>query len=280
MGEKLVTDTPQEDAVTASEVGPPRLLAATLFCENCGEATPHRILRLDRRSRATSGRVSGVARCRTCQFTHPFDSIPEDRVELSLIVSAGPTSERSRLSLPRRRTLQVGTGVPESESPLTIHRIEDRSGHSLSHGLAGDIATVWATRDEGAVVPVSIVDGAHTRAIRITLPPGAMMVVGDRATVDRFEIRIFALRARGRTWRQPGDRFPAVEVGRVYGRRIDRPPAGRSDWSRERGTPRSRASSTSRSERSRSGPGVNRTRTTPRRRSASGGAAVHKMSPS
>jgi uncharacterized Zn finger protein len=272
--------TAEGTATEPSTPRPPRLLAAALHCDNCDATTPHRILRLDRRSRATAGRIGGVARCRTCQFTHPFETVLDDRVELSLIVSVGPISERERLVLPRRRRLQVGSGVPESPSPLTIHRLEDRSGRSIPEGLAGDVATVWATRDEGAVVLVSVVDGAETRAVRLTIPPDTMLVVGDRMTAGRFEVRIFALRARGRTWRQPGDRFEAREVGRVYGRRTARPPAGRSDWRRVREMPSSRASSTSRSERSRSGPGVRRTRTVPRARNASGGAAVQRRSPS
>jgi uncharacterized Zn finger protein len=258
----------------------PRLLAATLFCENCGEATPHRILRLDPRSRLQARRVSGVARCRVCQFTHPFESNPEDRVEVGLVVSTGPRSERALISLPRFRKLQVATGVPDSDRPLTIHRIEDRKGRSLRHALAEDVATLWATHDEGAVVPVSVVEGSRTHTVRKVWPPESLLEVGGRLEVDRSEIRIYALRALGRTWRRPGDRFRALEVSRVYGRRTDSPPAGRRDWRRGRGIPSSRTNSTSRSERSRSGPGMSTTRTVPRRRRASGGAAVQRLSPS
>jgi len=153
--------------------------------------------------------VSGVARCRECRFTHPFESLPEDRVELALIVSAGPTSESARVSLPRFRKLQVGTGVPESETPLIIHRIEDRNGRSLSTAPAVQIATIWATRDEGAVVPVSIVEGRRTHASRLPMPHGTVLRVGDELRVDEQTVEIVGLRARGHTWRRFGDQFSA-----------------------------------------------------------------------
>lgn len=276
-------EPPPDNASTPDHVatkGSPRLLSATLLCEQCGRETPHRILRLDPKSRIASLRVRGVARCRVCQFTHPFESNPGERVDVRLVVSAGPRSQPSRLSLPRFRRLQVGTGVPESPHPLTVQRLEDRTGRSVSTALAEDVATVWATPNEGAVVPVSIVDGARTRTVLQTWSPETLLQVGERLDVDRSEIRIYALRALGRTWRQPGDRFPAREIARVYGRRTDIPPAGRSDWSRGRSIPSSRTSSASRSERSRSGPGVRTTSTVPRRRRASGGAAVQRFSPS
>ena len=221
-----------------------------------------------------------MARCRACQFTHPFETVPEDRAEVALIVSTGPVSERAPVSLPRFRKLQVGTGLPDSDRPFTIRRIEDRQGRSRTSALAQEVLTVWATVDEGAVVPVSIVTGAKTRTVRQVWPPETPLEVGELLTVDRSEIRIYALRALGRTWRRPGDRFRALEVSRVYGRRTDMPPAGRSDWRSERSMPRSRTSSTSRAERSRSGPGVRSARMVPRRRTASGGAATQRFSPS
>lgn len=257
-----------------------RLLSATLPCENCGTATLHRILRIDQGSRARSGRISGVARCRACRFTHPFRSIPEDRIEVGLIVSAGPTSERLRVSLPRFRRLQVGTGVPESEAPFTIRRIEDRTGRSLSSALAGEVATVWVTRDEGAIVPVSIVEGRRTRAARLAMPHGTVLRVGDELRVEESTVEIVGLRARGHTWRHPGDQFSADEVVRVYGRRTSSPPAGRSPWSRVRVSPSSRARATSTASRSRSAPGTRTARTAPRARIAAGGAAVQSVSPS
>ncbi len=259
--------------------GPPRLLSATLACDNCGKSTPHRILRIDPRGGGTPRHLRGVARCRVCRFTHPFESVEEDRTELTLIVSVGPTSERTRISLPRSRRLQVGRGIPGREPPLTVHRIEDVSGRSLASGRVGEIGTVWATRDEGAVILVSIVEGQRTRSIRLALPHGTLLRVGDDLALDDGTVEVVGLRARGQTWRRPGDAFPADDVVRAYTRRISSPPAGKSPWRRVRVSPSSRASSTSTASRSRSGPGTRRARTEPRARIADGGAAVQSVSP-
>jgi uncharacterized Zn finger protein len=249
-----------------------RLHAATLWCDSCGQSTPHRILRVDPKGGAA---VRGVARCRECDLTHPFASAPEARVELALIVSSGPTSERTSISLPPSRKLQVGSGVPATEPQIIIHRIEDRAGRSQPHALASEVRTVWARRDEGALVAVSVVEGHRTRSERIALPHGTMLGVGDPLNLEDETVEIVGLRARGETWRRPGDEFSADEVSRVYARRTSMPPAGRSPWRRERDSPSSPVRATSTASRSRSGPGTRRARTTPRARIAGAGAAVH-----
>jgi uncharacterized Zn finger protein len=271
-----VPGTPKE----APSPEPGRLLSATLPCETCGRDTPHRILRLVSRPGAASGDLRGIARCRECRWTHPFEVVGPSSVEVTAVVSEGPRSEPRRASLPRGRRVQVGTGVPGSSDGLRIHRIETRSGRSVPEALAEEVSTLWVTRNVGAVVPVSIVEGARTRTVKNPWPPETLLEVGARIRLDRTDLFIVGLRAHGRTWRRPGDRFPAREVGRVYARRTEIPPAGRRDWSSGRGMPSSRTSSISRSDRSRSGPGVSRTRTVPRRRTASLGAAVHRRSPS
>ena len=254
----------------------PRLHAATLWCDSCDRLTPHRILRLDPKPGPA---IRGVARCRECQFTHPFESAPEARVALALVVSTGPTSERSSVSVPPGRKLQVGSGVPGSDPLLTIHRIEDQAGRSRPHLLASEVRTLWATRDQGAVVPVSVVEGRHTRSERVALPHGTLLRVGEPLHLEDERVEIVGLRAQGRTWRRPGDEFSADEVTRVYARRTSMPPAGRSPWSRDRERPRSRARAVSVASRSRSGPGTRSARTVPRARSADGGAAVQSGSP-
>jgi uncharacterized Zn finger protein len=243
---------------------PAGVRAARLFCDHCGGSTPHRILRIDRRGSVARTRVRGVARCNICRLTHPFESMPEPRVELSLIVSEGASSRREKASLPKYRKLQVGSGFPESEEPLTIRRIDDRDGRSRTHLLAEETSTVWATRDAGAVVAVSIVEGRRTRPTRVSLPHGTRLTVGDELRLEQETIEIVGLRARSRTWRRPGDGFSADEVDRVYARRTSMPPAGKRPWRSERDRPSSRASSTSASPRSRSIPGARSTRISPR----------------
>jgi uncharacterized Zn finger protein len=259
--------------------GAPPVLAASLFCENCESITVHRILRIDRSGKGPVRRIRGVARCRVCRLTHPFDSVPETTREVALIVSSGPTSERSVVSLPSHERLQVGNPVPQADPPLTIRRIEDRAGHTRPFAVASDVRTVWAARDEGAVVAVSLVEGGHTRSERVALPHGTRLVVGDPLHLEKESVEIVGLRARGRTWRRIGDEFSADEVARVYARLSSIPPAGKRPWSRVRDRPRSWASETSRASRPRSGPGTRTARTAPRARRAEGGAAVHSWSP-
>lgn len=251
-----------------------------LYCDVCGEETLHRILSVDAaRGGGASGRMSGVARCGVCRVVHRFTSAPPAAVEVAQVLSEGGRSVASRISIPAGRRLQVGSDLPEARPPLRIHKIERRDHASVPEARAEEIATVWVTPDRGAVVAVSIIEGRRTRTVRLPLPPETPIEVGDEIDVEGRPLRVVGLRALGRTWRRPGDRFRALEVQRVYARRTERPPAGRSDWRTVRESPRSRESSTSRAARSLSSPGVSRNLRRAGSRNEAGGATVHRSSP-
>lgn len=241
-----------------------RLFAATLRCDNCDAETPHRVLRWISGTTRRSGALSGTARCRRCGWVHPFSIVRPARVEVAVVISDGPQSVHRRLLLLSTARVEKGGRIPGVDEPLYVRRIEASSGHSVSSARPSEIATVWATHQTGAAVPVSVIEGARTWTERLTLPTDSRLAVGEMLSVRGQRLEIVALRARGRTWRKPEDSFPAAEVSRVYTRRTEIPPAGRRPWSNGRVRPSSRTSSFSRSSRSRSGPGDKRTRRTPR----------------
>jgi uncharacterized Zn finger protein len=227
--------------------------AATLYCEVCGEETPHRIVHLDR---ATGRAVSGVARCRTCRTTHPFSQAAAERASVFVIRSEGRSSVRSLEQIAANARLEVGERLPGVEPALLIHKLDRDDGRSVRSADARRVRTAWVTADDVAVLKVSMVVGRRTASSQLVVPPEAVLHVGDPVTIEGREWYVVALRANGRTWRHPEDAFPARSVQRVYTRRYASPPEGSSGWSRSREMPMSRASSTSRSARSRSGPGV------------------------
>ncbi len=175
-----------------------------------------------------------------------------------MIVSDGSRSLSERAALPWGRHLQLGSGVPGSHGELLIRKIETQDGSSPSEAASEKVRALWVVRRGAAVVPVSIVEGGRTRTVKNRWAPGAELEVGDRIRVEQSVVEVVALRALGKTFRRPGRKFRAEEVGRVYTRRIEIPPAGRSDWRRGRPIRSSRTRSSSRSARSRSGPGVRR----------------------
>jgi uncharacterized Zn finger protein len=257
------------------------LHAAELLCETCGRPTRHRVVRLTRARQTPGGEViDGIARCSQCRWTHPFRlELPKDLV-VPAVVSSGPRSSHVEVRVSSNQRLLVGSRMPEQSEPLRIVRMDLRSGARGTDALARDVATLWLTADGPRAIPVSLVLGAKTAVTRAEIPPDQFLEVGNTVKVAGGTLRVVGLRARNRTWSHLGDRFPAREVARIYTRRIDSPPAGNNRWSRSRGSSNSRTISTSRSERSRSSPGVRMRRSRPRVRSAWGGAAVQRASPS
>ena len=263
----------------ADRGAPGRLGSASLFCERCGTVTEHRIFRVRRGTPGSSGGFGGVARCRECRWTHPFEALPEARRSLDVIVSDGERSTRETWAAPRDQRVEVGSELPGFRERVVVRRIDPVAGPPVPSAVAGEVATVWATRDAGAVVRVSRIEGARTVPGRLVVPPETVFEVGGAFRFEQERLIVVALRARGHTWRRPGDRFRAADVQRVYARRTESPPAGSSPWRTGRVTPRSRTSSNSRADRSRSSPGVRRNRTSPRARTEASGATVHRSSP-
>ncbi len=277
---RMESDPHDERSAGSPSIGrTPRVHAALLMCENCGEETPHRILRMAPIRARSTGHLSGTARCRKCEWTHRFEFIAPSTVEVAEVVSEGPRSIHRRVALPAGEPIEVGSSVRDRDGSLTVERIDSRTGRSLHSAKPEEIGTIWLTRNVGAVVPVSVIEGARTWTDRLTVPPTSWLGVGDAVSVRSTPLRIVGLRARGRTWRLAGDGFAASEIQRVYARRADTPPAGRRAWSTGRGRPTSRTRETSTADRSPSGPGVSRKRSFPRARRAEGGAADQSVSP-
>lgn len=244
----------------------PAIHTAEIYCEQCGRETTHRILRLAPTSGGAPTTLQGVARCRTCHLVHPFRSEAGRTVEVAVVVSEGATSSRHLLRLPSDRRLQVGSAVPGRDH--WIRKIEDRARRSVPEAPARDVATLWVTPGGAARVPLAIVEGRRTRSGFLDLPPEATLVVGETVTFEGRTYAIRALRSLGRTVHGPGASAPARLVTRLYAGATVSPPGGSSDWSRDRETEADRASSTSRSARSRSSPGEMRNSTRPRARRA------------
>jgi uncharacterized Zn finger protein len=282
---------PEETDEPAAAPSPPKphpsatpfggLHAAELLCETCGRPTQHRVLHITRARRTPEGQViEGTARCSQCRWTHPFRLELPKEVVLPAVVSTGARSAPIDVRLSSTQRLLVGSRVPHQDPPLRIVRIDLRSGRRSTDAIARDVATLWLTPDGPRAIPVSLVLGSRTAVTRAEISPDQFIEVGEPVKVAGGVLRVVGLRARNRTWTHAGDRFPAREVARIYTRRMESPPAGNSRWSRSREMPRSRTISTSRSDRSRSSPGVRIRRSRPRARSAAGGAAVQRKSPS
>jgi uncharacterized Zn finger protein len=223
----------------------------------CGKETPHRILHVE--PSRPDGAFEGVARCQECRWTHRFRSVERPMVAVRAVYSEGARSEARTLRLPAGTRLAAGRPLPRpEESGDLVRRIDGPGGRALREAQVEEVATLWLSPDPGRSIAVSIVEGRTTRAVRWRSRPEEPVPVGGTLTIDGQELRVVGIRARGRTWKVPGDAFLPAEIVRVYARRTLSPPEGRSAWRRERESPSSRASSISRSARSRSSPGVRR----------------------
>jgi uncharacterized Zn finger protein len=180
---------------------PGRIASAQIFCETCRRETSHRILRIvpggERR-----GTVRGIARCKECRWTHPFESAPASTAVVNLVVSEHDRSTRSTVTFPRRRRLLVGSGLPSMDPSLRVRRIDLRDGRQATDARVEEIGTLWATRESPPAVKVSVVTGRLTSTTRLPYTSGTRFEVGAPVMIQNRTHWIGAVRARGHTWRR------------------------------------------------------------------------------
>jgi uncharacterized Zn finger protein len=236
----------------------PSVSILELPCPVCGETLRHRIVHVRARGAeesatgpgAASGKgtgvtalaagttLEGIARCLQCRTPHPFSLRPRPLEPVWVVVSLGPVSERHRIHLPADRRLELGETLRVGGRPVRLSRLEGPQGRNLAHARPADLVTLWAVTDDELSLRVSVLQGARTIPLHLTVRADDEVRVGDEHTVEGNEpFRIVGLRGRGKTFHLDGDALPAREVQRVYARWARTPPGGKRSWTRSREMP-------------------------------------------
>jgi len=136
---------------------------ARLYCESCSEETVHCILRVDRGAVGPWPKaVRGIARCRTCRWTHPFESSRAETVALEVVVSKGAANERRLVRGGPYETLRVDERVPGLDPSGTVRRIDLKDGTRASTREPRERFPTWYERPARAPFPVDD-SGGRTR---------------------------------------------------------------------------------------------------------------------
>ncbi|HEV2448803.1 MAG TPA: HVO_0476 family zinc finger protein [Thermoplasmata archaeon] len=215
---------------------------ARLRCDFCGRDTDHRILRLNARRRA--GDLEGVARCAVCRSTHPFLQ-PSPRLrDVAGVLSEGGRSRTVRWSLSEGAELVVDAPLPGPDPTLRVRRIDLRDGRRPHRATAGEVATIWVSRESPTLLRLALVEGRRTIPLEVDLTDGSLVGVGNLLSVNGRSLRVHALRAHGQTWEEGGREFRPVEIDRAYVHvelprgperaRRRRDPQDRTTWDRAR----------------------------------------------
>jgi len=191
--------------------------ALSLYCENCGEYTLHRVIKgkiKDRNGRT----LEVVARCTVCDSTYTgIIKAPPSR-EVPLVISDWENSHRTKIELPEGEVIRVGDELLTDEDTILVTAIELR-GKRVQSAKVSNIETIWAKLFNSVLVPVSVNRGAKTVADTIEAVPEEEFYIGDTIQVKNKNCVIHQIMdSNGRMLRKGG--IMAKNIKRVYARVI------------------------------------------------------------
>jgi uncharacterized Zn finger protein len=186
-----------------------------VFCEACGEETPHRVIRGEMSPADRSG-FEGTVQCQRCSSVH-HASIPSERpVSIPLVLSEGELSRNETLNLSPYEEVGVGEEMILGENNIVFTAIIS-GGKKVRKAKGKEIDLLHAKVFDTVAVKVSISRGASTRSETVQAPPDEEFQVGDILEFGRTKVVADRILADSMVHRE-GIPVKARDIKRIYGK--------------------------------------------------------------
>ncbi|RLF68550.1 MAG: hypothetical protein DRN57_03665 [Thermoplasmata archaeon] len=190
-----------------------------LFCEICGEETPHRILRGSISSDENAG-FDGTVQCVPCGSVHSAHLDMEKPVKVPAIISEGSSSTKTSMELYPHELLRVGEEMMWDGHNLRITSIES-GGRRLDRAQAEEVSCLWLKNYDTIDVKISVVEGANTRSQKLTAAPDEEFAVGDLMDLGRTKVVVTKIKTERRMVYREGSPVEARRIKRIYTKRVN-----------------------------------------------------------
>ncbi|MGM0604448.1 MAG: HVO_0476 family zinc finger protein [Halobacteriota archaeon] len=198
----------------------------SIVCPSCSphDPTVHEVLKPDGHA---------TVRCRECHHVHKTRIESTQDVEITVIVSQGGESFRTRLEADPDETIETGeefiVDTEEAIHQVRVTGIEIGEDRRTEQASIAEVETVWTRVVDNVSVNVTLhpKDGSRdeTRSIAVQVPGDYELTVGETETFgdDEFSIEGLYVRADASGYKfdkfdHEGDMVFAKDVKRVYAR--------------------------------------------------------------
>lgn len=194
--------------------------AWTLYCECdvCAGTTLHEVLKGETTERSDAFVTEGVMRCKECATTRERRVRQEKPVVLQVVMSEGPDSRRSTVSVDPDEHLSIGDELYVGKDRIVVTALETSEGKHLDEAVARDKPLVWSKVFNHIRVKVSINRGHSTAAETIDAAPDEEFQIGEILTIRRTKAVIHSIKTAAGPVRQGA--APARTITRIYAREM------------------------------------------------------------
>lgn len=188
--------------------------AVTVACPECGEETLHTVLRGTMGTRGESITLDATVQCTTCARVHHALVRQAKDVDVPVVVSTGPHSRRTRISLPGDEEISVGEALLVDGLNCKVTGIEDKTARRVDDAALKDVLTLWVKEFEE--IPVGFAINLGHKTITKTLPctPEQEFSVGEERVFGRLRVTIHAIKTEERLLKRGS--AEAGEIVRIF----------------------------------------------------------------
>lgn len=189
-----------------------------LYCEGCGEETPHRILKGKLGPTMESG-FDGTVQCIPCSTVHPAHIEMEKPVDVRSIISEKARSTRTEIEFFPREIIRVKDEIMWEDHNLLVTAIE-KGSRRVEKAEASEVDCIWLKLFDTVEIKVSVVEGSNTKSERMEAAPEEEFAVGDLLEFGRMKVVITKIKKDRRMVYREGSPVQAREIKRVYTKRV------------------------------------------------------------
>jgi uncharacterized Zn finger protein len=192
----------------------------TLYCECdlCARTTLHEVLKGEESERVDAVVTTGVMRCRECGTTREQRVRQEKPIVLQVVMSEGPDSRRSTVSVDPDEHLTVGDELYVGKDRIVVTALESTEGKRLDEADARERPLVWSKVFNRIRLKVSINRGHSTAAETIDAAPDEEFQIGEILTIRRTKAVIHSIKTAAGPLRAGA--APARNIQRIYAREM------------------------------------------------------------
>jgi uncharacterized Zn finger protein len=186
--------------------------AVTTRCPSCGKETLHTVLH----GRTSGATLDATVQCTTCETTHHAIVRQSRDVEVPVVLSAGSTSTRTRLTLPDDEALRLEDPFIVDGADARLTGIETRDGKRVEAALVREVQTLWMKRFDEVEVGFAINLDKKTITKSLKVEPTREFTVGEEHVFGRLRVTVHAIKTDERLLKRGS--APAGEIRRIFAR--------------------------------------------------------------
>ncbi len=182
-------------------------------CQKCDEYTTHQVLK----GRMGKSSLEGTFRCSGCGNTFTSTLKIPKQFKVSVIVSDGPTSEKSSTELEEDEVIVVGDEFfLEDGRRLRVCSLDLGDGQRRKKAKTQDVKTIWAQQFDNLILKVTINNNRKSYSRRIEAEPDDEFILGQVLSVSDMSCYVHAIKTRDKLVSK--GTVEARDIVRIYGK--------------------------------------------------------------